>query len=584
MSIKILYTQMMDKLKNLDPGNWQDVDRILTDFQQINPPQTSTTYNDLIQSSHKGLAFLTFDYGIDGVSIEIAKYAESLNDLLSENGKPDIHFIGGDFSHQADSILKPDWKRFHIQGANGWSKWDQGKWFAKLFYEDMSEDNQEPDELVAEIWKQAVSLSERLGNYLAENGITLLIPVNISSNPGNLALGLAVVLVSEAMGTYVLNSNHDFYWESGKPAFERKPGEAPGPRDHFFRNIYHQSFFSLFGRIYPWNGRRWIQVNINRLQSEKLIEEYSFLKDRVCEISTSLSDKFFHIYTSADVKSVRRRMAYILSDGQPIIHPIPIQQHYDNLNVWMSDQKPLVCGAREGLNLDLSSNQLIYYLQPTRVISRKRIEKDCQLIGSLLHYPAFREEFEKDTQRQIVLHITGPVPIEHQADLETVIRAFIDVINSVPPAIAERLFLAFSVGTENHPSFAENGFDPLCIEDIYRLADAVLFPSETEGRGLPIGEASASEIPIICSCYFPEEVFADAVGEDLTAEKQIQYTLFPEEEMSDTFLDEVTRVSLFPEKIKDRIAHNRNAAHLRYGKEIMGEIFKKILTELFNNK
>ncbi len=100
---------------------------------------------------------------------------------------------------------------------------------------------------------------------------------------------------------------------------------------------------------------------------------------------------------------------------------------------------------------------------------------------------------------------------------------------------------------------------------------------------MPIGEASARGIPIICSRYYPEEVFTDEVGEDLPEEKQILYTLFPEGDMTEFFLQEVTKVSLYPEKIRDQIIHNRNAAHLRYRKEIMGKIFKEILTEFLNN-
>ena len=60
------------------------------------------------------------------------------------------------------------------------------------------------------------------------------------------------------------------------------------------------------------------------------------------------------------------------------------------------------------------------------------------------------------------------------------------------------------------------------------MADAVVFPSETEGRGLPIIEASASGVPIICSQYHPREVFGDVIGEKLPKELQIHYTLFPE--------------------------------------------------------
>ncbi|HAJ94792.1 MAG TPA: hypothetical protein DCP02_01040, partial [Actinobacteria bacterium] len=217
-----------------------------------------------------------------------------------------------------------------------------------------------------------------------------------NSNPGNMATGLCSILVSELMGIYVLNSNHDFYWEGGRPASERKPGEAPGPRDKFFHNISNTPFFSLFKKIYPWNGRRWIQVNINTLQSKKLIEDNGFSKNRIFEVSTSISKAFFREYSVEDIKSVRFRMNYILSDGNPIIRTIDVETYLKNLKRWMIDQKPIVCSRRDGQSLDLTSDQIIYFLQPTRIMDRKRIEKNLHLIAALLQYPPFLNNLMKN--------------------------------------------------------------------------------------------------------------------------------------------------------------------------------------------
>ncbi len=87
--------------------------------------------------------------------------------------------------------------------------------------------------------------------------------------------------------------------------------------------------------------------------------------------------------------------------------------------------------------------------------------------------------------------------------------------------------------------FAEKGFEPLTIETIYRMADAVVFPSQTEGRGLPIIEAGASGTPIICSQYRPKEVFRDVIGEKLPEELRIRYTRFLGGKFHPAFLSEV---------------------------------------------
>lgn len=575
------YDQMMNTIEESAPSNWEDIGRILSMIEDSASGRSSISWHEYNRRMAKGVAFITFDYGIDGVSIEISKYAQALEDRLKGEGETEIHFIGGDFYPQADSVIKPAWHRFRIPGINGWSKWGKGKWFSGLFYEDMPAGSEAASRLAVEIFQQAVSISRRLGSYLAENDISLLIPVNIHSNPGNMALALAVALVSEGMGMYVINSNHDFYWEGGKPADERKPGEPPGVRDHFFRNASNNPFFTLLKRLYPWNGRYWLQVNINRLQSEKLAGKFGFSEEKVFELSTSVSDKFFEDYSDKDVQSARLRMSYILSDGQPIMHPVPVYTHLAILGEWMGNQKPCILSAREGLALDPTSGNLIYLLQPTRVVARKRIERDIHLLIALIGHPPFREIFENDEKLQILLQITGPTPIEHQSDLEKLLQAYIRMIESLPDQIADRLFLAFSVGNEEHPSYTANGFKRLTIEDIYRMATAVVFPSETEGRGLPIIEASASRIPLICSRYYPEEVFAGVVGEGLEDNKQILYTLFPEGDFNESFLDEVTELLLHPEKSQLRLEHNREAVRLRYSTRSLRETFENLLRTLW---
>jgi len=441
----------------------------------------------------------------------------------------------------------------------------------------MPQNSQKSDDLAKEIWKQAVSLSKRLGKYLGKNNIHLLIPVNICSNPGNLALGLCIPLVTELMDIYVLNSNHDYYWEGGKPESEKKPGEMSGPRDHFFRNYENRDFFSFFEKLYPWNGAKWIQTNINKLQSDRLIEKYNFDPTKVFELATSISNEFFTNYTKEDVKSVRSRMAHILSDGHPLIHPQAVKRHLKNLEHWMSNQKPLVCACSENPVLDPTTEDTIYLLQPTRVIGRKRIEKDIELIDALLHHHNFRKEFDNNPKKQIILHITGPVPIEHQHDLEVILNAFIEVCEKLHESVSSRLFLAFSVGTEEHSIFPETGFKRLYIHDIYQLATAIVFPSETEGRGLPIVESSAGGVPIICSRYFPVEVFDGVVGKTLAEEEQIKYTLFPEDEFSEEFLNSVTDLLLHPEKNKKVNEHNQKAVQKRYSEDVMDANLQDLL-------
>lgn len=562
------------------PSCWKDISDILLSIRK--PPSSGNflsgdAFRKLIR---RGIAFLTFDYGIDGVSIEIAKYAASIEGLFPEEEKPEIHFLGSEYYPQADSVLESRWNRFTLPGTNGWSKWDDGKWFSALFYEDMPENSRISSMISSEIYKQAISIADRLGNYLSENGISLLIPVNIASNPGNPALTLAVVMVTEALGIYVLNSNHDFYWEGGKPESEKLPGEEPGIRDHFFRNSDNRRFFSLFESLYPWNGQRWIQVNINTLQSHRLINQYGFSKSRVFEISTCLSDEFFRNYTREDVIHSRLRMSLILSDGKDRVSSVSVESHLDKLEDWMANQVPCVIGFRNGLTFDALSENLTYLLQPTRIIARKRIEKNIHLLFALLKHKKFLDEFFSRHNSRIVLHITGPTPIEHQNDLETILRTYSEMKDSISDSILEKVFLAFSVGKEYHDSFRKRNLEKMCIEDIYRMATAVLFPSETEGRGLPILEAGASGIPLITSRYNPVEVFDDVVGKNQPEEQRVSYTLFPEGDFPETFLDEVTDIFLHRKKYRKPGEHNRKAVLKRYGTRAFEYRFDRLLEML----
>lgn len=576
-NINKLYKLMMDKLKKFNPQNWKDIDNILMLVKNTQESSKVSGTSSFPEEIKNGIAFITYDFGIDGVSIEISKYAMSLQNFIFKNAEPQIHFIGGDFYSQADTVIKPEWKRFKLTGSNGWGKWENAFWYDQLFNEEMPRNSKKSNDLAVEIWKQAISLSKKLGKYLAENNIHLLIPVNVCSNPGNLALGLCIPLVTELMDLYVINSNHDYYWEGGKPDSDKKQGEISGPRDHFFRNYENREFFRFFEKLYPWNGSKWIQTNINKPQSDKLIEKYNFDSKKVFELATSINNDFFNEYTKEDVKSIRLRMAYILSDGNPIINPKPIKEHLENLGKWMSDQKPIVCAYSENLALDITTESIIYLLQPTRVIGRKRIKRDIELIDALLNHQSFRKEFDNDPEKQVILHITGPVPIEHQQDLEIILKAFIKVCEKLPESVSNRLFLAFSVGTEVHSVFSEKGLQRLHIHDIYQLATAIVFPSETEGRGLPIVESSAGGVPIICSRYFPVEVFDGVVGKTLEEKDQIKYTLFPEDKFSDEFLNGVTDLLLYPEKNTLINVHNQKVVQKRYSEAVMNANLQDIL-------
>lgn len=576
--IELLH-QLTTDLDSFQPTDWYDLVYLLENAKNRRKALGIPHGEDGLNLFARGTAFITFSYGIDGVTIEISKYAHTISDLYKPLGNPSIYIIGGNFQPQVTSIFDAEWRQYKLDGIDGWSKWGEGKWFDALFRAKMSSLNTKSNLLTNEIYQQAVVIAKRLGQYFIENNINLVIPVNVASNPGNIALTLGLVLVVEYLGIFVLNINHDFYWESGKPLTERTPGEKPGIRDHFFRNIKNKTFFYLFRLLYPWNGDRWLQININARQSRKLVTKYGFPEQKVFEISTCVNDTFFKPYSTKDVVDIRLRMGHILSNGEPIIRPVPIIDHLSRVEAWMKNQEPIFLGARQGLSVDPRSDDLLIMLQPTRIVARKRIERNLDLIDALFRKSVLREEFQNNLNRQLVLHITGPTPQEHQEDLEKILCAYKEIISALPEMLANRIFLAFSVGHESHASFPKNKFQPLTIETIYRMADVVVFPSETEGRGLPIIEASASGIPIICSHYHPKDVFSDVIGEKLPKELRIKYTLFPEGRFHQKFLSDVANLLIHPGDDQNQITHNKEAVRARYSQTAFTRKFRCLLNQ-----
>jgi len=579
-SNELIY-QLETILDNCHPVYWDDIVELLNKIENTKKSSLIPCKENFLKCFSRGTAFITFSFGIDGVSIETSKYAHTLQHLFTPFENSSIHFISGRFEPQISSIISAEWYRFQVDGINGWNKWDDGKWFKALFRKKMKSFSEESNILANEVYKQAVVIAKRLGTYFLNNQISLVVPVNVASNPGNIALTLGLVLVTEALGICVLNINHDFYWESGKPLSERALGEKPGYRDHYFRNINNKTFFSLFRLLYPWNGNRWLQVNINTRQSRKLINKFGFPKEKVFEISTSITDTFFEAYSKQDVIDIRLRMGHILSNGEEIMRPVPIDNHLSRADQWMKNQQPVILGTRSGLSVNPKSDDLIILLQPTRIVSRKRIERNLELIGALFRNSAVREEFQNNPKRQLILHITGPVPKEHQEDLITILFAYKKTIRALPEKLANQIFLAFSVGRESHASFSNKQFQPLTIAALYRMANVVVFPSETEGRGLPIIEASACGVPIICSQYHPIEVFNDVIGEKLPEELRIRYTLFPRGKFHQTFLSEVADLLINVETRQYVILHNMEAVRARYGAETLKNKFEILLQQLY---
>lgn len=134
-------------------------------------------------------------------------------------------------------------------------------------------------------------------------------------------------------------------------------------------------------------------------------------------------------------------------------------------------------------------------VHPTRVLARKNIEMGLAITAAL-----------RDAGCDVAYVVTG-APDPHRKE---------------SAAYAERIReLILQLGLEDRVHFISRDF-PLMNADVaslYRVADALIFPSRSEGFGLPLVEAALHRLPVFCSDIPPHrEVAGDfAVFFDLAS-------------------------------------------------------------------
>ena len=92
--------ELLSDLESEKLKTWFDLGLYLDKIRDQRPlslENKNLGLNDFINEYQKSVAFITFNYGVDGVSIELLKYAGVLQDLFKrktgKNGS--FHFFGG---------------------------------------------------------------------------------------------------------------------------------------------------------------------------------------------------------------------------------------------------------------------------------------------------------------------------------------------------------------------------------------------------------------------------------------------------------------------------------------------------------
>ena len=570
--------RLIGSLKKEKIRTWFDLGIFIDRFREehgLYERCTPERYEDFTGRLGKGgVGFITFHYMVDGVTIEIGKYASLFEKLFP--GIP-VHYIGGKFRNKSETIIPGRYKKCKIPELAGFKEWDL---YASFFTEEMERGSSSYNALIVSFWEQTLRILKKLGSYVLDQGIEVLYIVNVCSNPGNISAALALVLLSEFMKIPVINNNHDFYFEGGNSRFDLcSKGLKKGPRDFFFTNAHLGEVFSIVEMLFPWESRFWLNVNINTSQTDQLIRYRGHNPSRVMEIGTAVD-------TSAYSKSDKRRNINAFLQFEKVLaryHKQLISYSVEDVEagplVSEKHPRPILIGHKT-CPVEKFSSENIIFLQPTRIISRKRIELGFSLLKKIMDNKEMQNRLINTPNLKITLLISGPIASGHYDYFRKILKRFRELLEEIPVAFRSRLYLALLLGELDRDAFLKRFQHPIGIPDLYNIASLILLPSKTEGRGLPIIEATACGTPIFCRRYEPEAVYSEVIGEHLGEKERLHVYEFRGKKISKSIVSQIIERVFFPHKFAEETLHNMRIVQQRYSLEALEENINRIIKKL----
>lgn len=567
-------------LKNQKVDTWFDLGIFIDSFREERQTP-SALYDGTYQEFKKdlgdgGVGFITYHFSVDGVTIEIEKYANTLRKLVP--GIP-IHYIAGEFYPEASQLIDPSIKCFEVEEIRGFEKWPLYK---KFFFTKLSRGGAIYNQLILDFWKDTLRIVEILIKYIARNKINLLYLINVNSNPGNVSLSLALSLISDGLGIPVISNNHDFFWEGGNNPVEKEKHNLPkGPRDFFYKNYDIGEFFSLLEVLFPWKSRSWINVNINRSQSTTLINEKGHNPANVSEINTAVdTQKYTSVTKRNNIESFKYIESMLSRYGQKLKVRTPIDVLSEEL---MSEEnvRPVLVGSKRRKSFDFVGDNIVL-LQPTRIMPRKRIETDFNLVKRLFDNEGFTNKFLSNPKLKLTLLISGPIPLGQYKYFLKLVGVFSGWLNTIDDRFRDRVFLAFLFSEFDKKRFKEATDGQIDMAKMYNISSLVLLPSETEGRGLPIIESAACGIPIFCRRYYPVKVYSEVIGEHLSESERFKVLEFDGFNITDKLIEAIMNRIFFPQNFMDETSHNQLVVQKRFSLNSLEANMGSILYQLYH--
>lgn len=564
-------TKTLNELKNEKINTWFDLGLFLDRFKEKKSQSAfkgdSQLFDTYIEKG--GIAFLTFYFTIDGITVEAEKYAKTFKNIYPNIP---IHFVAGEIKQEADELIPKDAFKKVIPEMEAFDAWPL---YNDFFNVKMERGSATYNSLIGKFWKEVLVLVKKLGTYIEENDISMLYLINVCSNPGNVSLALATVLISEYLGIPVINNNHDFYWEGGNRDVEiKKKGLKKGPRDFFFHNAHVGEFFSIIETVYPWESRSWMNVNINKIQQSHLIDVNGHNPANVALLGTAVDTKM-HQMSKRDIIKAFMQVSTIFANKKETITVHTAAHHTDSER----SLKPILLGYKTIRNFDFVNNNIVF-LQPTRVISRKSIEINFKLIKRLFAYDSFAEKFITNPQLKLSLIVSGPIPHGQQNYYHDLKKDFEKFLNDLPKDYRNRVLLGFLFSEFDKNEFKKRYKNPLDIEKLYDVASLILLPSQTEGRGLPIIEAAACGTPIFCRQYEPRQVYDEVIGRHLDESLRLNVLEFKGSKVPKKLAERICDHVFYPQNRMVDVTHNRTVINKRYSIEALQKNMQYILERM----
>ncbi len=562
---------ILQELRKQEINTWFDLGLFIDRFKEKHSKAAFKEDLDIFGGHLEsgGIAFMTFYFAIDGITVETEKYAKTFKRIYPNIP---IHYIAGEIKPEADELIHKDAFKKEIKEMDGFDNWPLYDDFFKI---KMERGSTEYNALILKFWDEVLVLVEKLGSYIEENNITLLYLINVCSNPGNVSLALAAVLISEYLGIPVINNNHDFYWEGGNRKVVRKrKGLKKGPRDFFFHNAHVGEFFSVIDMVYPWESRSWLNVNINKLQHTHLVNIKGHNPANSAMIGTAVDTKPHKISRREIIKAFMQ-MASIFANKKDTITVHTIANHIESKR----SLKPILLGYKTIKNFDFVNNNIVF-LQPTRVISRKSIELNFLLVKQLFANKDFAKKFQNNPGLTLSLLVSGPIPHGQQNYYQHLLEDFKDFLDDIDSEFRSKVLLGFFFSEFDKHEFKKKYKKPLDIELLYEVASLILLPSQTEGRGLPIIEAAACGTPIFCKQYAPRAVYEEVIGYHLDESQRLKVLEFKGNKIPKKLITAISDYVFYPQNSMEDLVHNLNVIQQRYSLDALQKNMEYLLRRL----